>query len=106
MSRRTLATYKLQFPIIRETRDQSGEEHEEVLREAGFCVVLKRPRGKDMKILDKYEGQDVTGSLALLGRISNLTDEECDLLDMVDVEALGNLLTKASPPGRTTGETA
>jgi len=103
---RVLATYSLRWPIVRETRDAQGEEHEEVLRPAGFTVVVKRPRVKDVKIMDRYEGQEITGSMALLERVSNLSGEEVDLLDAEDMSELGNLLGEASANGQTTGPTA
>lgn len=106
MSGRVRGTYNLQFPIIRETRDGEGVEHEEVLKHAGFCVVLKRPRGKDMKIMDDFEGREISGSMALLTRISNLSAEEVELLDADDLGELGNLLAKASPSGQPTGDPA
>ena len=103
---RTLATYNLKFPIIRETRDTEGEEHEEVLRPAGFCVTVKRPRAKDVKIMDDFDGRDISGSMALLVRISNLDAEQVDLLDSDDLGALGNLLNSVSGNGPKTGESA
>lgn len=106
MSRRTFATYKLQFPVIRETRDHEGNEHEEELRPAGFCVVLKRPRGKEMLLMDKFQDQPVAGSFAMLAKISNLSSEELELADMVDLEELGNLADKVKPNGPATGGTA
>lgn len=102
---RVLATHSLRFPIIRETRDAQGEEHEEVLRHAGFTVVVKRPRAMDLKVMDDFEGREITGSIALLARVSNLTAEEVDLLDAEDMGELGNLLGAASPNGQTTGPT-
>lgn len=101
---RTLATYKLRFPIVRETRDAEGGEHEEELRPAGFCVVLKRLRGKDMRIMDQFPDQEIAGSFALLAKISNLSADEIDLADAEDLEELGNLLAKAKPSGQTTGK--
>ncbi|MGE4302441.1 MAG: phage tail assembly protein [Novosphingobium sp.] len=106
MSRRTLATYNLKHAIIRETRDAAGEEHEEELKPEGFCVVLKRPRGKDMRIMDRYPDQEIAGSFAMLAKISNLSDEEIDLADMADLEELGNLLGKVEGSGQKTGPTA
>lgn len=103
---RILATYNLKFPIIRETRSSEREEQEEVLRPAGFCVVVKRPRAKDVKIMDDFDGRDISGSMALLARISNLDSEEVDLLDSDDLGALGNLLNSASGNGLKTGESA
>ncbi|MFC0686396.1 phage tail assembly protein [Novosphingobium clariflavum] len=104
---RILGTYKLKYPIIRETRSaETGEVSEETLREAGFCVVLKRPRGKDMRVMDQYEGREISGSIALIAKITNLSEEEAELLDGEDIGELGNLLGKNAPGGQTTGEPA
>ncbi len=101
---RTLATYSLKRPIVRETRDaHSGQENEEELKPEGFCVVVNRPRAKDVKIMDQFEGREIGGSMALLARISNLSDEEVELLDADDLAELGNLLNKASVSGQKTG---
>ena len=112
---KTLATYRLQFPIVRETRDPEGVVNEEELRPAGFCVVIRRPRAKDLRIMDdfgereidgvKYAARELAGSIALLARVSNLSDEEAELLDAVDLGELGNLLGGVSGRGQTTGET-
>ncbi len=101
---RTLATYNLKHPIVRETRDaHSGQESAEELKPEGFCVVVNRPRAKDVKIMDQFEGREIGGSMALLARISNLSDEEVELLDADDLAELGNLLNKASVSGQKTG---
>ena len=92
----TLASYALKYPIILETRDSAGQVNEEVLRPAGFEVTLRRPRGMDLKIMDRYEGREIAGSMALLAQISNLGDDEVELLDADDFVALGNLLD--TPP--------
>jgi hypothetical protein len=101
---RVLATYALRHPIVRETRDAEGNEHEEELRPAGFIVVIKRPRAKDMRALDKF-GDGVGGSIAIIARLTNLSDEEADLLDAEDFGELGNVLDEHAPNGPTTGET-
>lgn len=102
---RTLGTYALKFPIIRETKVE-GVVNEEELRPAGFCVVLKRPRAKDLQIMDRFEGQEIAGSIALIARISNLSLDEVELLDGEDLGDLGKLLDKRQQDGPKTGETA
>jgi len=103
---RAFASHPLRFPIVRETRDAAGAEHEEELRPAGFVVELKRPRAKDLKIMDRFQGQDVGGSIALIAQLSNLSVEEAELLDAVDLGELGNLLDKPASDGPATGPTA
>lgn len=104
---RALGTYILKFPIIRETRSaENGEVSEETLREAGFCVVLKRPRAKEVRIMDQYPDREISGTIVVLARISNLSEEEVELLDADDFGELGNLLGKNGPGGQTTGQPA
>jgi hypothetical protein len=76
------------------------------LRDVGACIVVKRPRAKDLKIMDQYAGREIAGSMALLARVSTLSEEEVELLDADDLGELGNLLGKASPNGQPTGQPA
>jgi hypothetical protein len=102
---RILATHPLKHPIIRETRDADGNEHEEELRPVGFVVQVRRPRAKDMRTIDGFEGREIAGSIALIARLSNLSEEEADLLDAEDLGELGNVLGEHAPNGPTTGTT-
>ncbi|WP_374410641.1 phage tail assembly protein [Novosphingobium colocasiae] len=103
---RIFATHSLKYPLVRETRDAEGNEREEELKPAGFSVILRRPRGKDMRIMDRFEGQEIGGSIALIARISNLTEEETELLDAEDLGELGNVLGGSAAAGRGIGLTA
>ena len=98
-----LGTHTLIHPIVIETRD-GDQVREEERRAAGFCVVMRRPKAKDLKVIDQYDGRDVEGTIALIARLSTLDDLEVDNLDAEDFEALGNLLDKAKPSGPPTGE--
>jgi hypothetical protein len=49
--------------------------------------VVKRPRAKDLKIMDQYAGREIAGSMALLARVSTLSEEEVELLDADDLAA-------------------
>lgn len=103
---RILGTYILKYPIIRETRTADGTEHEEILRPAGFQVIVKRPQARHMKLMDSYADREIHGSIALLAQISNLGADELDLIDADDLGALGNLLGAAGESGQTTGSAA
>lgn len=103
----TLATYHLKHAIVRETRAAGETEtREEELKPAGFCVVLRRPKAKDLRAFDHHGGAGIAAMIEMLGRISNLTADEVEELDQDDFEALGNLLGAGEPSGPKTGETA
>lgn len=99
---RTLGTYKLKHCIELETRLE-GETKVDELKPAGFCVVMKRPKAKDMRVFDQHEGQDISALLAILPRITNLDVQAVENLDAEDMAELGNLFGEHAPDGRTTG---
>ena len=103
---RTLGSYKLTQPIVLETRAADGEAREEELKPAGFCVVLRRPRAKDIKVFDDHGDRSIAAVMALLVRISNLDGIEVENLDRDDLEALGNLASGPGRGGQPTGTTA
>lgn len=103
---RIMGTYTLKYPIIRETRGAEGDEREEELKPAGFAVTLKRPRSKDLRVMDAHDENVIAGSIALLARISDLTDEEVELLDGEDFGELGKLLGASAPAGQPIGPSA
>ena len=103
----TLATYYLKHPIVRETRAAGSETAtEEVLQEAGFCVVLRRPKAKDMRVADKHGDALMAMTEEMLTRISNLSADEVAELDADDFGELGNLLGGPSRSGPKTGATS
>lgn len=103
MPRTTVGSHRLKYAIIRESRAGDGSITEDVLKPVGFEVVVMRPRARDMKIMDKYAASPITGSMVMLANISNLDEEEVELLDAEDMGALGNLLSAADVNGLPTG---
>ncbi len=99
-------TYTLQHPIILSTRSADGAEREEELRPAGATIVLRRPKGKDMRVVDQFEGQNVAITLALIGKLTNLDAQEVENLDAEDMAGLGELVGGFVPSGRKTGGTS
>ncbi|KTE24464.1 MULTISPECIES: phage tail assembly protein [unclassified Sphingopyxis] len=73
-------------------------------------VVVRRPKGKDMKAADKAES-DFHGSMVLIDRLCSLPGggdvpaNFSDELDVEDLDALGELVTAMLPGGRKTGAT-
>lgn len=104
---RMLGTHKLIHPIVLETKAvEGGVVSEEELKPAGFCVVLRRPKGKDMLIFDDHREAPMAGVTAMLTRISTLDAIEIANLDAEDFEELGNLLDRGAPSSPSTGATA
>lgn len=74
-------------------------------------VVLRRPKGKDMKAADKASS-DFEGTLILIERLCTLGGGDpvfpgfADELDVEDIEALGERVEAMLPRGQRTGETA
>ena len=103
----TLGTYNLKHDIVRETRVAGAEvTSEEVLKPAGFCVVLRRPKAKDMRVADRHGDALMAMTEDMLTRISNLSADEIAELDADDFAELGNLLAEGSPAGPKTGATS
>ncbi len=100
-------TYRLKHDIILTTIDRdNGSEKDEVLKPAGTCVVLRRPKAKDLKVVDQYEGKPVAMSIALIVKVSNLDETEVENLDGEDMAGLGKFVADFMPSGLKTGETS
>lgn len=106
MPRVIIGRHRLKYAIIRISVASDGQENEDILKPAGFEVVVNRPLARDMKVMDKYEDRPITGSMVMLAGISNLDAEEIDLLDAEDMGALGNLLSVENTTGLKTGLSA
>lgn len=104
---RMLGTHHLLHPITVDTKDaQTGELKEQELKSAGFCVTLRRPKAKDLRVFDEHGTHEIAATLALIARISNLDTLEVDNLDGADLDAVGNLLGNFVPSGPKTGATS
>lgn len=104
---RMLGTYSLKHAIVRETRAAgSAEITEEELKPAGFCVTLRRPKAKHMRIFGREGVNQVEAAEAMVVAVSNLSAEEVAELDAEDMAELGNLLEEAATSGPKTGATS
>lgn len=97
--------YRLRHPIIRRTL-VDGETREEVLHDAGSEITLRRPQARDIKIATNQAKGDIDLGIKMIARLSSLDEDEVELLDLEDFEALGELTAGGSPAGPKTGETA
>lgn len=99
-------TYTLVHAITLVTRNADGEEREEELKPAGATIVLRRPKAKDMRVVDQFEGQSVAISIALIGKLSSLDAQMVENLDAEDMAGLGELVADFVPSSRRTGGTS
>lgn len=99
-------TYTLKHPILLTTRSTEGVESDEELRPEGATIVLRRPKAKDMRVVDKFEGENVAITLALIERLTNLDAQQVENLDAEDMAGLGELVADFLPSGRRTGGTS
>lgn len=101
-----LGTHTLRHAIEIVTRDaSSGAENFETLKPAGFSVAMRRPKAKDLKLVDSFDGKEIAGSIAMIAALTTLDPLEVENLDAEDFAALGNLLAEAMPSGPPTGAT-
>lgn len=99
-------TYTLKQPITLVTRSVEDEEREEILKPAGQTIPLRRPKAKDLRVVDQFPEQSVAITIALIGKVSSLDAQEVENLDAEDMAGLGELLAGFMPDGRKTGVTA
>ena len=74
------------------------EAHGETLSQ----LTLRRPRVKDLKLLDEAKG-DVGMTAALIGALAGLTPREVDQIDAGDFTRLGLALADFLPGAQPTG---
>ena len=98
-------SYILKRHIVRRTQTTSGEIREEVLRAAGTEITLREAEAADLMILDKFDGAQVAGTIAMITALSDLDGEKASKLKAVDFAALGELLADVMDVGPLTGET-
>jgi len=65
-------------------------------------LTLRRPRVKDLKLLDAAQG-DVGKTAALIGSLAGLTPKEVDQLDAGDFTRLGQAVADFLPGAQPTG---
>lgn len=90
--------YALLQPVTIKFKGPSGER-EEVITE----VQLRRPKGKDIRAMDRVEG-DIGKTMALLSRVSDLDPSVLDEMDGADVVELLERVAGFLPSGQPTGE--
>lgn len=99
-------TYTLRLDISITTKGSDGEEREEVVYPAGTVLAVRRPKAKDLRIVDDLSERPVALALAMITRLTKLEAHEADNLEPEDLDGLGELLDQATPSGQPTGETS
>lgn len=90
--------YSLKHPIDR--RNSSGEVIETVTE-----VTVRRAKGKDLRVMDRFQDQPSALALKMIEQLTELTQSDVDNLDAEDVEGLGERVFGLLPGGPTTGAT-
>jgi hypothetical protein len=85
-------------PVTIRFKGPAGEREETITE-----VQLRRPKGKDIRAMDRAEG-DIGKTMALLARVSGLEPSVLDEMDGADVVALLELVAGFLPNGQPTGE--
>lgn len=99
--------HTLLHPIVIEKKlPDSDEIIEEELKPAGFTVVMRRPKAKDMKAFDRHGKAGIAAVIEMITSCSRLSQIEVENLDGDDFGALGNLLDPPKRSGQTTGSSA
>ena len=91
--------YQLKHPITMTLRATGAAAREEIIQE----VTLRRPKAKDLRLLDGQEG-NFARSLTLLGALSGLSRPVIDEMDAEDIKALGEIVGDFFPDLQATGE--
>lgn len=104
---RMLGTHTLIHPIELETLAAGASEPTvQELKPAGFCVTLRRPKAKDMLVVDRHGEAMMAATTEMIERLSNLDALMVANLDGEDFTELGNLLARFAPAGPATGPTS
>lgn len=91
--------YTLKTPITRKLKAQGTEVREETVTD----VTVRPPKGRDLRQLDRFPGK-MGQSLALIGVLTGLTQDQVDDLDAEDVTGLGEIVAAFFPEPQKTGD--
>jgi hypothetical protein len=94
-----MESYTLFHPVLPKRGDAISE------------VLVRRATGKDMRLLDRHQGNPMALTLALIDALTLYPDGApifagfADELDAEDIFALGELVTASLPDGQVIGAT-
>lgn len=92
--------YQLKHPLTLTLRGPDGER-----QETRTELQLRRPRAKDMRVLDSASG-DVGAAIAMTAQLSGLSILEADELDAEDLQSLQEIIDGFLGSGPKTGKTS
>jgi hypothetical protein len=98
--RKPIEPYTLLEPVKVTYKGPNGEREETITE-----VKLRRPKGKDLRIMDRHEGNIAKG-MAMVARLSGLDDHVIDELDGEDLMVLLDRVAGFLPDGPATGGTS
>lgn len=93
--------YELKHPLEQTFQAKGAEPRTETIHE----VTLRRPKGKDLRVMDRHPGK-MAQSLALIAALSGLTTAQVDELDAEDITGLGEIVGDFFPELQATGGTS
>lgn len=98
--------YTLRHAIVVTTRASDGAEREEVVKQAGEQLTLRRPKARDMKLMDSFDGREIEGTIHMIAALSGLAVHEVEMIDAEDFGSLGECVGAFMESGPKTGTTA
>lgn len=101
-----MSGYSLKHPIIITTRAADGNALHDIVMGAGETVTLKRPKARDLKIMDRFGGREIEGAIHMIAALSGLEQLWVENMDAEDFSAMGEQLAAFMPDGPTTGAIA
>lgn len=99
--------HTLKHPIVLTTRVAGEEaEREEVIKAAGDTVTVRRPKARDMKVMDRFADREIEGTIQMIAALTGLDVLHVENMDAEDFGELGEIVGNFVAPGRPTGGTA
>ncbi len=92
-------TVTLKYPVTTRLRGADAETREETVT----SVTVRRPKGRDLKAMDKHAGKNAQ-MLALIAAVTGLRADQVDEMDGEDITTLGTLVGDFFPDAPKTGE--
>ena len=99
-------SHTLKHDIVVTTRPAGGEAKDETVHARGEAIALRRPKARDLKVMDRFDGREIEGTIHMIAALSGLEIAAVENMDAEDFGALGELLAAFMPDGPPTGATA
>ncbi len=93
--------HTLKYPVTRQFRQADGSIRDEAIAE----ITLRRPTGKEMKLVDLYPGRRVHMLHAMIAALSGHDEDVIDRIDAEDLMILYDMVGDFLDDGPLTGAT-